>query len=77
MDDERRQQLSLRAITVTARSAMAGLSREQAERTLERASALLDQARREATSPALLRDIEAVQRELDQQFESEAEQTSS
>ena len=77
MDEERRQHLSLRAIQVTARSAMRGLTADQTLRTLERANTLLDQARREATSAALASDIEDVRRGLDRDFGSEATETSS
>lgn len=65
MDAARREQLNIVAIRVSLSSAMRGLPAAQAERTLSRANLLLDQARREATSPAVLRDIEDLQLDLD------------
>lgn len=65
MDAARREQLNIVAIRVSLSSAMRGLAPAQAERTLSRANLLLDQARREATSPAVLRDIEDLQLDLD------------
>ena len=65
MDAARREQLNLLAIRVSLGSAMRGLAPDQAERTLRRANLLLDQARREATSPAVLREIEDMQLDLD------------
>ena len=65
MDAARRQQLNLLAIRVSLGSALRGLSADQAGRTLSRANLLLDQARREATSAAVRREIEDLQVELD------------
>lgn len=76
MDTERREQLNLRVIRETVRSAMRGLSPGEIERTLERANQLLDQARRAATSEAILTDVKGLQRELDQRLASRSTETS-
>ena len=65
MDATLRQQLNVLAIRVSLGPALRGLEPAQAARTLNRANLLLDHARREATSAAVLREIEELQLDLD------------
>lgn len=76
MEAERRQQLNVLAIRVSIRSAMRGLTPNEASRTLARANLLLDQARRSTTSETIRKDIEELQRELDHRRASDARETS-
>ncbi len=64
MEAERRERLNIHAIQVSLRSARLGLAKQD-RRTTERGNELLDRARQNATSPAILEAIEAVQDDWD------------
>ena len=62
MNDERRERLNLKTIRVSLESARLGLAKQD-RRTTQRGNDLLDQARRAATSPDILAEVEALQDE--------------
>ena len=67
MDDLRRQQLNIRVIRVSLSGAQRNLPPEKVRHVVDRASAMLAEARRKATNPDVIREIDALQIELDQQ----------
>ena len=64
MTIEHRQRMNVRAIRVTLANALRHLSPEQAPACVDRARQLLDHARQEATSAAVVSEIDAVVAEL-------------
>lgn len=67
MNDLRRQQLNIRVIRVTLSGARRSLPPEKVRHVVDRASAMLVQARRKATDPGVIREIDNLQTELDHQ----------
>jgi hypothetical protein len=64
MTSEHRQRMNIRAIRVTLASALRYVAPEQAGLCVDRARQLLEHARMEATSAAVLGDIDALDAEL-------------
>ena len=62
MEDLRRERLNLKTIRVSLESARLGLVKQD-RRTTKRGNDLLDQARRDASSEAILGEVEALQDE--------------
>ena len=76
MDDARRQQLNVRTIRLTLDSALKGASDEVRRRARASAARLLDDARHEATSPEVLREIDDLQTKLDRALDESGEASS-
>jgi hypothetical protein len=66
MNGEARQRLNLRTIRETTESAIRHSGPDAGRAVIARANALLDEARRAATTAELEREIEAFRGELDQ-----------
>ena len=64
IQDERRERLNIKTIRVTLQSARLGLAKED-RRTTALGNELLDQARQNASSAAILAEVEALQGEWD------------
>jgi hypothetical protein len=64
MTSEHRQRMNVRAIRVTLTSALRHVNPEQAKPCMARARELLDHARREATTAAVVADIDALVADL-------------
>lgn len=67
MNDERRERLNLKTIRVSLESARLGLAKQD-RRTTQRGNDLLDQARRAASSAAILGEVEALQDEWNREL---------
>lgn len=73
MNDAERQRMNLRTIRVTLASALRTTTSEQAERCRARAQQLLQQARDQASDPAVVGEIDALMNSIGSEARSRPE----